>query len=174
VRVRCQPSREKGIKLWVTRRRCHTATYIVPLSKWRAAALCLECPYMSFWEKKLFFLLLFSSVPRTVWILFLYPLAFFFIRLQINSTHPPTSPISPPSLQERAAYPFKNTYSPITLANLSSVNLVSIFQVGVPVPHTTQCILYVTRCVDPSVLPFSLSSHRHSYIRLIFTFRFID
>ena len=60
MRVRCQPSQEKGIKLWVTRRRCHMAAYIVLLSKWREAALCLECPYMSFLEKKLFFLLLFS------------------------------------------------------------------------------------------------------------------
>jgi hypothetical protein len=32
--------------------------------------------------------------------------------------------------------------------------------------------LYVSR-VDPSALAFSLSSHRHSYISLLFSFRFI-
>ena len=33
--------------------------------------------------------------------------------------------------------------------------------------------VYVRR-VDPSTLGFSLSSHRHSYIRLLFNSRFID
>jgi hypothetical protein len=33
--------------------------------------------------------------------------------------------------------------------------------------------VYASR-VDSSTLVFSLSSHRHSYIGLIFTFRFID
>ena len=30
------------------------------------------------------------------------------------------------------------------------------------------------RRVDPSALAFSLSSHRHSYISFVFSFRFID
>ena len=38
-----------------------------------------------------------------------------------------------------------------------------------PMSHT----VYV-RSVDPSVLAFSLSSHRHSYIGLVFSSRFID
>ncbi len=53
------------------------------------------------------------------------------------------------------------THSPITLSNLSSFNLVSIFS---PV--------YVSR-VGPWAWAFSLSSHRHSYISLLFRFRFI-
>ncbi len=48
--------------------------------------------------------------------------------------------------------------SPITLANLSSISLVSIFRCSSP-PHNP---VYV-RPVDPSSLAFGLSSHRHSY-----------
>jgi hypothetical protein len=67
-------------------------------------------------------------------------------------------------------YPsLKVTHSPITLANLSSINLVSIFRCSSP-PRNP---VYV-RCVDPSVLVFRLTSHRHSYICLIFNSHFID
>ncbi len=51
----------------------------------------------------------------------------------------------------------KITHSPITLANLSSINLVSIFRCSSP-PHNP---VYVRR-VDPQALALSLSSHRHS------------
>ena len=57
----------------------------------------------------------------------------------------------------------------ITLANLSSINLVDIFRCSSP-PRNP---VYV-RLVDPSALSFSLSSHRHSYISLVFSVRFID
>ncbi len=50
----------------------------------------------------------------------------------------------------------KITHSHITLVNLSSINLVSIFRCSSP-PHNP---VYVRR-VDPSSLPFSFSSHRH-------------
>ncbi len=63
----------------------------------------------------------------------------------------------------------KITLSPVTLANLSSINLVSNFRCSSP-PWNP---VYV-RCVDPSALAFSLSSHRHSYLSLLFCTRFID
>ncbi len=61
--------------------------------------------------------------------------------------------------------------SPIALANLSFINyinLVSIFRCSSP-PHNT---VYVSR-VDLSDLAFSLSSHRHSYVSLLFNSLFI-
>jgi hypothetical protein len=61
------------------------------------------------------------------------------------------------------------THSPITLANLSPINLVSIFRCSSP-----PCNPVYSRRVDPSGLAFSLSSHRHSYIILLFIFHFID
>ncbi len=67
------------------------------------------------------------------------------------------------------AYHFKNTYSPITLGNISSINLVSIFRCS----SSPSNPVYV-RSVDSSSLVFSLSSHRHSYIGLVFSSRFID
>jgi hypothetical protein len=54
-------------------------------------------------------------------------------------------------------------------ANLSSINLVSIFRCSSH-PHNP---VYV-KCGDPSDLSFSLSSHRHSYISLLFNSHFID
>jgi hypothetical protein len=61
----------------------------------------------------------------------------------------------------------KNTYSPITLGNLSSLNLVSICRCSSSPSHP----VYVRR-VDSSVLLFRLSSHRHSYGDLLFNYRF--
>jgi hypothetical protein len=52
----------------------------------------------------------------------------------------------------------KNTYSPITLANISSINLVFIFRCSSSPGNP----LYA-RLVAFSVLVFSLSSHRHLY-----------
>ena len=49
---------------------------------------------------------------------------------------------------------FYITHSPITLANLSSINLVSIFRCSSPPDNP----VYLRR-VDPSALSFSLSSH---------------
>jgi hypothetical protein len=66
-------------------------------------------------------------------------------------------------------YHFKNTYSPITLANISSINVVSIFRCS----SSTNNPVY-TRRVDSSTLVFSLSSHRHSYIGLVFDSHFTD
>ncbi len=66
-------------------------------------------------------------------------------------------------------YHFKNTYSPITLANTSSVNLAFIFRCSSS-PINPE---YASR-VDFSSLVFSLSSHRHSYIGLVFGSRFLD
>jgi hypothetical protein len=54
----------------------------------------------------------------------------------------------------------KITHSPITLSNLSSMNLVSIFRCSSP-PHNT---VYVSRVVSSS-LSFSLTSYWHSYIK---------
>ena len=48
--------------------------------------------------------------------------------------------------------------------------LTSSLSLGIPVPRAT---VYV-RHVDSSALVFSLSSHRHSYKGLVFSFRFID
>jgi hypothetical protein len=58
--------------------------------------------------------------------------------------------------------------SPITLPNLSFINLVSNFRCSSP-PHNT----VYPRCVDLSPSVFSLSSHRHSYVSLFFRSRFI-
>jgi hypothetical protein len=69
----------------------------------------------------------------------------------------------------RYTYRVTITHSPITLANLSSINLVSIFRCSSP-PRKP---VYVSR-VDPSALVFSLSSHRQSYIGLLYSSRFID
>ena len=61
------------------------------------------------------------------------------------------------------------THSPITLANLSFINLVYVFRCYSSPHHP----VYV-RLVHPSGLVFSLSSHRHSSISLPFSFRFIN
>ncbi len=63
------------------------------------------------------------------------------------------------------------SHSPITLANLSSINLVSIFRYS----SSSRNPVYA-RNVDSSSLGFSLSSHRQSYydIGLVFSSRFID
>jgi hypothetical protein len=66
-------------------------------------------------------------------------------------------------------YHFKNTYSPITLANISFINVVSIFRCS-----SFKSNPVYARHVDSSALVFSLSSHRHSYIGLVFSSRFID
>jgi hypothetical protein len=58
---------------------------------------------------------------------------------------------------------------PISLANLSIVNLVSIFRCS----SSTVNPVYPRR-VTSLVLVCSLSSHRHSYIDFIFRSRFID
>jgi hypothetical protein len=63
----------------------------------------------------------------------------------------------------------KNTYSPITLANISTINVVFIFRCS----SSTSNPVYV-RNVDSSALVFSLSSYRHSYIGLVSSSRFID
>ncbi len=57
------------------------------------------------------------------------------------------------------AFLFKNTYSPITLANISSINLVSIFRCS----SSPNNPVYPRR-VDFSDFVFSLSSYRHLYI----------
>jgi hypothetical protein len=61
------------------------------------------------------------------------------------------------------------SHSPITLSNLSSLNLVSIFRCSSP-PRNP---VYARR-VDPSALALSLSSHRHSYISILFSSHFIS
>ncbi len=66
-------------------------------------------------------------------------------------------------------YHFKNTYSPITLANISSINLFFIFRCSSSPINP----VYVSR-VDFSDLVFSLSSYRHSYIGLVFSSSFLD
>jgi hypothetical protein len=58
----------------------------------------------------------------------------------------------------RGAYHFKNTYSPITLTNISSINLVIIFRCFSSPTNPVH-----VRRVDSSALVFSLSSYRHSY-----------
>jgi hypothetical protein len=55
------------------------------------------------------------------------------------------------------------------VANISSINVVFIFRCS----SSTSYPVYVRR-VDSSPLVFSLSSHRHSYIGLVFSSRFID
>ena len=47
--------------------------------------------------------------------------------------------------------------------------LTSSLSLGVPVPHTTQCIR-----IDPSALAFSLSLHRHLHIIILFSSRFVS
>ncbi len=61
------------------------------------------------------------------------------------------------------------SHSPITLANISSINLVSIFRYS----SSSSNPVYV-RHVHSSSLGFSLSSHRQSCIGLVFISRFID
>ncbi len=63
---------------------------------------------------------------------------------------------------------FKNTYSPITLTNISSINVVFIFRCS----SSTSNPVYARR-VESSALVFSLSL-RHSYIGLVISCRFID
>ncbi len=63
---------------------------------------------------------------------------------------------------------FTITHSPLTLANFSSINIVYIFRCS-SLPRNS---VYVRR-VDPSDLVFILSSHRHSYISLLFRSRFV-
>ncbi len=58
----------------------------------------------------------------------------------------------------RDTYYFNNTYSPITLANISPINLVFFFRCSSSPSNTVH-----VRCIDFSGLVFSLSSHRHSY-----------
>ncbi len=60
-------------------------------------------------------------------------------------------------------------YSPITLANISSINLVSIFRCS----SSPRNPVY-ERSVDFSELAFSFSSYRHSYLGLVFSSRFLD
>ena len=64
------------------------------------------------------------------------------------------------SKYRRRTFSVTISHSPITLANLSPINLVSIFRCPSPPRNPVY-----TRRVDPSVLAFSLSSHRHSYIK---------
>ena len=60
------------------------------------------------------------------------------------------------------------THSPLTLSNLSPLNLGSIFSR----PSPPQNPVYVSR-VDPSVLAFSLSLYRHPYVCVPFISGFI-
>ncbi len=61
------------------------------------------------------------------------------------------------------------THSSLTLSNLSSFNIVSIFRCPRP-PFNP---VYARR-LDPSVLAFSLSSQRHPYICILFSSRVIS
>ncbi len=61
----------------------------------------------------------------------------------------------------RRVHPY--LYSPISLANISSINLVSIFRCSSSATNRGH-----PRCVDSSTLVCSLSSHRHSYIGFVF------
>ncbi len=69
----------------------------------------------------------------------------------------------------RGVCSFTNTHSPITLANFSSINIIFIFRC-----YSSPWNPVYERYVNSSVLVFILSSHRHSYIGLIFSSRFID
>ncbi len=62
-----------------------------------------------------------------------------------------------------------NNVLPITLSNISSINVVFIFRCS----SSTRNPVY-TRRIDSSPLVFNLSSHRHSYIGLVCTSHFID
>ncbi len=66
-------------------------------------------------------------------------------------------------------YHFKNTCSPITLVNISSINLVFMFRCSTFTGNPVH-----VRTVDFSLLLFSLSSHRHSYIGFVFRTRFLN
>ena len=66
-------------------------------------------------------------------------------------------------------YHFKNTYSPITLGNISSINLVSIFRCSSSAHNSVN-----PRRVNSSTLVCSLSLHRNSYIGFVFSSRFND
>jgi hypothetical protein len=66
----------------------------------------------------------------------------------------------------------KITHSPITLGNISFINLVSIFRVFQTSSPPWNPV-YVRRVVV-STLAFNLSSHRHTSVSLLFTSRFID
>jgi hypothetical protein len=57
---------------------------------------------------------------------------------------------------------FKNTYSPITLANVSSINLVFIFSCSSSPWNPVYGVTYGRREDSPAFV-FSVSSHRHSY-----------
>ena len=56
-------------------------------------------------------------------------------------------------------YHFKNSHSPITLASISSINVVSIFRCSSSKGNPVHA-----RRVDSSALVFSLSSHRYWFI----------
>jgi hypothetical protein len=70
-------------------------------------------------------------------------------------------------------YSFWITHSPITLSNLSRLLwLTSSLSLGVPVTRATQCVCHCVRRADPS--SWALSSHRHSYISILFISHFIS
>ena len=76
--------------------------------------------------------------------------------------------------RRRRTFSVTISHSPITLVNLSCINLVSIFTCSrCSSSSPLHNPVYPSR-VDPSVLDFSLSSHRHSYISLLFSSHFID
>ncbi len=90
-----------------------------------------------------------------------------FVRLLFSKTHRETDRFFTVS---RVQIPQSDRdQSPITLANLSSINLVSIFRCSSSPSNPVY-----ERHVDSSPLGFSLSSHRHSYVGLVFSFPFID
>jgi hypothetical protein len=63
--------------------------------KMKRSSIVSRMSLYEFWKKNSFFYS-YSALSRGRYG-FYSPLAFFFIRLQINSTHPPISPISPPT-----------------------------------------------------------------------------
>ncbi len=80
------------------------------------------------------------------------------------------------SKYRRHTYSITNTHSPITLANLSSINLVFIFRCSSFYLTFTSSFHNKTQSSPPRntvYSSFSLSSHRHSYISLLFHSRFI-
>ncbi len=64
---------------------------------------------------------------------------------------------------------YEVSHSPLTLTNFSYINLVFVFRCS----SSTTIPVSVSR-VNSSFLVFSLSSHRYSYISLLFSSRFID
>jgi len=80
---------------------------------------------------------------------------------------------SPSSLRQKLATPSPRLKLYVLILTLtvylSSINLVFIFRCSSSPSNPVY-----GRCVDSSTLVFSLSSHRHSYIGLIFRSRFID